>query len=122
MNNFNHLKKGYKGEQIAVEFLKSKGYKIIQTRWIFKHKEIDIIAQKGQTLVIVEVKTRSNDYFSLPQDAVDEKKQKFLIEATEAFLENYNSYKEVRFDVIAIVLLNDFYKIEHIENAFIPSI
>lgn len=122
MNNFNNKIIGLKGEQIALDYLKQKGYSIIQAQWRFKHKEIDIIAQKEQTLVIVEVKTRTNDFFALPQDAVDIRKQKLLIEATEAFVETYSNYKEIRFDIIAIILSENSYQIQHIENAFIPSI
>ncbi len=122
MNNFKHIEKGCKGEQIALEFLRCKGYDILKTRWKFKHKEIDIIALKDQILVVVEVKTRSNNFFSQPQDAVDRKKQNLLIEATEAFIESYSNFKEIRFDVIAIILQEDSCQIQHIENAFIPNI
>lgn len=120
MNNTKHLDTGKKGESIAVQFLIEKGYQILKTRWTFKHKEIDIIAKLENILVVVEVKTRSNENLIQPEESVDHKKQCFLFEATEAFIEQYTDFTEIRFDIIAIVLKQSEYTIFHIENAFEP--
>lgn len=120
MNNLNHLEIGQKGESIATRFLIQKGYEILKTRWTYKHKEIDIIARQNNILVVVEVKTRSNDKYAQPEEAVDHKKQRFLSEAVEAFIQDFTDFTEVRFDIIAIVLKQDEYTIHHIENAFEP--
>lgn len=120
MNNLNHLEIGQKGESIAIRFLIEKGYEILNTRWTYKHKEIDIIAKQNNILVVVEVKTRSNDIYTQPEEAVDFRKQRFLFEATEAFIQTFTDFTEVRFDIIAIVLKQDEYTIYHIENAFEP--
>ena len=73
-----HNELGKLGEEMAVEFLRKDGYTILQTNWTFQKAEIDIIAQKGNALAIVEVKTRSSLEFGLPQDFVKPKKSSFL--------------------------------------------
>ena len=114
---------GNSGENLARQFLENKGYQILKTNWRFRHKEIDLICKIGKTLVIVEVKTRSDDYFQQPFEAVENQKQNNLIEAAEAFLENYSEFEEIRFDIVSIVLKkNTEPVIEHIEEAFIPGI
>lgn len=118
MRKNQHLKIGMEGEEIAAKFLIDKGYDILHKRWTYKHKEVDIIAKLNNLLVIAEVKTRSSEKFSKPEDAVDYKKQRFLVEATEAFINDYNDFDEIRFDVISIILQADEYTIYHIENAF----
>ena len=55
-----HNELGKLGEEMAVEFLRKDGYSILETNWTFQKAEIDILAQKGNTLAIVEVKTRSS--------------------------------------------------------------
>ncbi|MFH2096142.1 MAG: YraN family protein [Bacteroidota bacterium] len=111
-------KLGTFGEQLAVEFLMNKGYKIIKTNWRFIHKEIDIIAEKDGLLVFVEVKSRSDDFYENPQDAVSVKKQRFLLEAAEAYIEKYDIHQEARFDIIAIIRKENTVNLEHIEDAF----
>ena len=112
---------GQKGEQIAKEFLIEQGYYILVSNWRFQHKEIDIIAQKNDLLVIVEVKTRSSNYIK-PREAVNKKKQQNLIMATAAYIEQYQIDLNVRFDVIEIILTNKMYKIHHIKEAFYPTL
>ena len=115
-----HNELGNKGEEIAIHYLKEKGYKILEQNWRFDHKEIDIIAQEDETIVIIEVKTRSSDYFEKPGEAVTLQKQKYLVEATEAYLEQNNIELNTRFDVISIIIKNKETKIEHIKFAFYP--
>jgi putative endonuclease len=69
-----HNELGKLGEQKAVKFLQDKGYTILETNWTFQKAEIDILAQKEDTLAVVEVKTRSSLEFGLPQDFVNPKK------------------------------------------------
>jgi len=114
---------GKKGEILAAEFLKKKDFKIIENNWHFSHKEVDIIAQKDDLLIIVEVKTRSTDYFGEPYEAVNHRKQQFLIEAANGYLEEKDLNMEVRFDIVSIILKkNREEKITHIPNAFEPEI
>jgi putative endonuclease len=113
---------GATGENAAVDYLRESGYKILETNWRYKHKEIDIIACTPNSLVVVEVKSRSNDYFELPQEAVTRKKQRFIIEATNAYIEKFNINQEVRFDIITVMFKNEQFVIEHIPDAFYPGI
>ncbi len=115
-----HNEKGKKGEVVAADFIKKKGYKIVKSNWRYKHKEIDIIAYDGDELVIVEVKLRSTDYFGDPSEAVTKKKQRYLIEAAEAYLDTIAEAPEVRFDIISIIGSDPNYKYQHITDAFNP--
>ncbi|MEW6773886.1 MAG: YraN family protein [Bacteroidota bacterium] len=109
---------GKKGENIAVEFLVQNGYSILEQNWRFKHLEIDIIAEKGDFLVIVEVKYRAYTTYGEPEVFVNKQKQKFLIEATNHYIQQKNINKEVRFDIIAISRKNGQLSIHHIQDAF----
>lgn len=115
-----HVEKGKKGEDIAVAYLKKRGYTILHRNWRFKHKEIDIIARDAGRLVIVEVKLRGTDYFGHPSEWVTRKKQGFLVEAAEAYLETLDEEPEVRFDVISIIDGKGEAGIDLIDDAFIP--
>lgn len=117
-----HNKIGEKGEELAKEHLIAKGYKIRHINWRCKKNEIDIIAEKDNLLVVVEVKTRTSEYFENPREAVTVAKQKFIIKATEAYITEFNINIETRFDIVGVTLLNNEIKIEHIIDAFQPSL
>lgn len=114
-----HNELGKLGEQLAADYLKDKGYQICECNWYFKKAEIDIIAKKGDVLVIVEVKTRSTDDFGDPQDFINKKKVGHIVEAADEYVQRLQWNKEVRFDIIAIVLNSKEKKIEHIEDGFL---
>ncbi len=114
----NNIKTGQKGESLACEYLKSKGYTIIEKNWRFKHLEIDIIAEKENLLIVAEVKYRSATIYGAPEIFVNRQKQKFLIEATNHYIQRKNIDKEVRFDIIAISKNNGDLIIHHIKDAF----
>lgn len=121
-DDLNHSKElGKRGESIAVEYLLKNGYKIIHRNWHYGHKEIDIVARQNNLLVIVEVKTRWTNYWEEPKESVRRKKQKFIIEAADAYVQSFNLDIDVQFDVISIVLQGDKYELEHIQDAFQPS-
>ncbi len=113
---------GLKGESLAVHFLKERHYEILEQNWYYKHKEIDIIAAIEEFLVIIEVKTRSSEGIETPNELVSRKKQRFLIDATEAYIHEKDIEKEARFDVIFVYFENGEPKLEHIEDAFQPSL
>lgn len=115
-----HNTVGINGEKEAVSYLIKKNYKILETNWRYKKKEVDIIASIDNEIVIAEVKTRSNDYFEDPKEAVTIRKQRFIIEAANEYIIEKNIDLEVRFDIISIIANEKFHKIEHIENAFYP--
>lgn len=111
---------GKKGEDIAEELLRSKGYQIIKRNFRFGKGEIDIIAKDGDCLVFVEVKSRKNYDFGEPEYSITKSKQKQLKRIAEGyFYVNGISEQLCRFDVITIVgEKEDELKISHIENAF----
>lgn len=113
-----HNDLGKLGENLAVEFLILHGYEILETNWTFQKAEIDIIAQKDNTLAIIEVKTRSSITFGLPQDFVKAKKIQLLVKAVNEYVTSKDLNVEVRFDIIAINKEGVEYKLEHIEDAF----
>jgi len=112
---------GNNGEEIAVQYLMNKGFEIISRNWQYLHRELDIVAQKGNILVIVEVKTRSAASLISPIEAVTPRKQKLIISAAGTFIEKHNLDLEVRFDIVSVVYYNNSFQIEHIEDAFYPK-
>ncbi len=116
-----HNELGKKGEELAKIMLIDKGYSIIETNWRYDKDEIDIIAKDGDELVIVEVKTRSTDFFGYPEEAVNSKKEFFLIRATESYLQENDLDIDSRFDIVSIILNNKETKIHHIIDAFYPE-
>ena len=113
---------GKLGEDLAVNYLVDNGYQILERNWRSGHKEIDIIALKDGVLVIVEVKTRKSDEFGDPDIAVGKLKQRMLIWAADAYVRYKNLNVDVLFDIISIVISDGEPEIEHIEDAFYPSL
>lgn len=114
-----HNELGKIGEEIAVQYLLKKGYKILCRNFYFDKAEIDIIAQKEEgTVVIVEVKTRNSDFFGDPQSFVTPAKIKLLVKAANEYIVSKELEVEVRFDIIAILKNQKVEKLEHFENAF----
>ena len=112
---------GKRGEDLAVEYLIKLGYQILERNWRSGHKEIDIIAMKGDTLVAVEVKTRKSNTFGEPDIAVGVMKQRMLAWAADAYVRYRNLDVEVRFDIISIIINEQGEHLEHIEDAFITT-
>ena len=113
-----HNALGQKGEQMAVEHLQHNGYTILERNYRFNRAEVDIIARKGTTLAVVEVKTRSSNDFGNPQDFVKPKQVKNLVKAVDEYVNSKNLLVDVRFDIMAISKKGDRYAIEHLEDAF----
>jgi putative endonuclease len=112
---------GKLGEDLAVNYLVTKGYQILERNWRSGHKEIDIIALDGDTLVAVEVKTRKSNTYGEPDIAVGVMKQRMLIWAADAYVRYKNLDVDVRFDIVSIVITDSGEHIEHIEDAFIVT-
>ncbi|MBM3434762.1 MAG: YraN family protein [Bacteroidetes bacterium] len=113
---------GQKGEQAAAEYLVAQGYKILERNWRFGKDEIDIIAEKGNYIVIVGLKARSTAYFGEPEDAVDKQKRRFLIRAADKYVIQKSIDLEVRFDIVAVIFEQGRQTIRHIEDAFYPTL
>lgn len=108
------------GEEIASDFLKRRGYHVLERNWRHGHHEIDIVARDGHTLVFVEVKTRSTDAYGFPEDAVTAAKENSLQLAAEAYLLENNQVEAIRFDIIAIIQGRKS-SVHHVPDAFFPS-
>ncbi len=116
-----HNETGKKGELLAANYLQNKGYRILDTNWRDQKYELDIVAQIGNELVIVEVKTRRNKFFGVASEAVTPKKQQHLIAGADCYVEQNNIDLDVRFDVVCVYISPDNIsnpEIEHIIDAF----
>lgn len=114
---------GQRGERAAERFLLRQGMVIVARGHQDKFGEVDLIAVDNETIVFVEVKTRSSDLAGLPSEAVDEVKQQHLTKTALGYLK-WNRLTEcrARFDVVAIIWAPDLSvpDIVHYENAFEP--
>jgi len=110
---------GKKGEEVANRFLKNRGYRVIARNYVCKMGEMDIIAKEKDTLVFIEVKTRTSTTFGPPQLAVNPKKQSQMSKVALNFLkEKRLEDVKARFDVVAILLGPRGEEIELIKDAF----
>jgi putative endonuclease len=110
---------GKKGEEVALRFLKKRGYRIIEKNYVCKMGEMDIIAKEKDTLVFVEVKTRTSTIFGPPQLAVNPTKQMQLSKVALSYLKAKQLEDvKARFDVVAILLGPKGEEIELIKDAF----
>ena len=116
-NGPDHLQTGVWGEDLAAAFLREKGYIILERDWHSKHRDIDIIAQDGETTVFVEVKARRSREYGEPADAIDNHKRSHLRNAIQHYLK-YRNITHYRFDVVTIIgsVGSKNPEIEHIED------
>lgn len=112
-----NVEKGRIGEDIAKQYLQKLGYKIIESNWHYsKNAEIDIIAEDKNTLVFIEVKTRTSLNYGHPFEAISQSKINKINSAILAYLSvNDRKYSSYRFDGIAIIGLKNP-TIEHIKD------
>ena len=115
-----HNDLGAWGERVAADYLRGKGYSIRHQNWKIGHRDLDIVAftPDGQTVVVVEVKTRRNTDYVAPEAAVDWKKVRNLASAANAYLQRYRLDADVRFDIITVVGDGTHADIDHLEDAF----
>lgn len=117
-----HNELGKKGEREAIHFLEEQGYRIRHLNWRTGRKELDIVAELENELVVIEVKTRRNKRFGQPEESINEKKIRRIVVAADAYVRKYAIDAPVRFDIISITGEESAWKIEHIKNAFYPPI
>ena len=111
---------GVQGENQAEQYLKKQGYKILEKNYRYsRYAEIDIIAKDKDTIVFVEVKTRSGLNFGHPFEAINSTKLQNILHAGLYYLKNtQEKYKKYRIDIIGItkILDNQPCKIEHLKD------
>ncbi len=112
---------GRKGERLAEEFLVRHGYRVIDRNYRTRRGEIDIVCERGGCVVFVEVKTRRNLAFGQPQEAVDARKRRKMLQIATSYLaqKSLGGKRDCRFDVITILEENPRV-ITHFEDAFRP--
>ncbi len=107
-------KLGFRGEHRAAAYLKRQGYKILKRNYKCPFGEIDIIAEKGETVAFIEVKTRTSDYFGEPNEAVGRERMTRYKNSARFYFAHKNIDCTVRFDIIEVTADG----VNHIENAF----
>ena len=113
-----HNSTGKWGEDVATEFLTSKGYAIVDRNWRVGHLELDVVAVRDGEIVFVEVKTRTDDRVD-PLDAIDSRKIRHIANSANAYLQCHDYPHNPRFDVIAVSgVPGGGFTIEHIIDAF----
>lgn len=120
MNSFNKDIGNY-GEELALTYLKDKGYRIISRNFRNKYGEIDLICKLKDLLIFIEVKSRFSSLYGSPLEAVTYFKQKQILKLCKLYIMKNNLYNlNCRFDVIEIYfnINNDLYSINHIIDAF----
>lgn len=117
-----HNDLGRQGEALAKAHLETNGYEIMDENWVYGKAEIDLIAYRSGVIIFTEVKTRTGNGFGEPEDFVDARKQKLLVQAADEYIYLMNHQGDVRFDIISVLFdRNSNYKLKHIEDAFWPS-
>ena len=117
-----HNELGKEGEEEAAAYLKAHGYTILHRNWRSGRFELDIVAEKDNELIVIEVKTRRNNEYGLPEEAVTSRKIRHIVSSTDSYLKKYAIDLPVRFDIITVVGSQPPFQIEHIEEAFFPPI
>ncbi|MDD5044592.1 MAG: YraN family protein [Candidatus Omnitrophica bacterium] len=115
----NNLFLARSGEDLALDFLKTKKYKILERNYRSPLGELDIIALDKDTVCFIEVKTRTSDRFGLPSEAVVRAKQRKISQAALVYLKKKGLLnKKARFDVVSIMHPDEQAKIDLVKNAF----
>ena len=105
-------------DEFAVNYLKQKGYKILDRNFECRQGELDIIALDKKEIVFIEVKTRTSNKFGYPLEAVNKIKQKHMLQTIKYYLYIRNLNDEfVRIDVIEVYIRDNVYKVNHIKQA-----
>lgn len=105
-----NVDKGKWGEELAAGYLRDQGYQIVFRNFYSKYGELDIVAKRNNLLVFVEVKTRTQNHYGTPAEAVDARKRRHMTYAANFFVQRFGFQQvDLRFDVIEIHL-------NHLEN------
>lgn len=110
---------GTRGESLAAELLRRGGWTILERNWRFRHKEIDVIAERSGTVAFVEVKARSGAAFGHPLEAVTGRKRRDLAVAARAWVARHGRPGQTyRFDAVWVLREGRAVSIRHVEDAW----
>ncbi|MFC5834628.1 YraN family protein [Nonomuraea insulae] len=112
------LELGKRGEQIAATYLEAEGMKVIERNWRCRHGEIDIIAEEGPNLIVVEVKTRSSRSHGTALESVSQAKLARLRMLAAKWLSTQpRTFEAIRVDVIALERFAGDFALRHVRGA-----
>lgn len=109
---------GQAGEELAVSYLKKKGYRIIERNYRNSFGEMDIIAYEKGTIIFIEVKTRASEEFGMPFESVHRRKRERMKKIALLYLKKLKKEMPARFDVVSIIMRNGDPLITLIKDAF----
>ncbi|MCH5248157.1 MAG: YraN family protein [Muribaculaceae bacterium] len=115
-----HNQTGRWGENVATEYLVTRGYDILERNWRLNHLEIDIIARQGQRISFIEVKSRNTDEHIDPIDLITPRKVGFMRSCANAYMSQYGDNFSCQFDFIFVMGSPNDYTVEHFPDAFFP--
>ena len=113
---------GRRGEDVAHRYLQGLGYRVVARNYVARtaKAELDIVARDGDTIVFIEVKTRSTAEFGAPDRAIDEEKRRHILRAAGAYLGRARAgWEQARFDIVNVIFERGE-AIEHLRDAFRP--
>lgn len=111
--------KGMEGEELAARYLKERGIEVITRNFRCPIGEIDMVGRHGKTVVFIEVRSRTDSRFGLPQESITRSKQKRLTRLAQWYLKRFGLEREpARFDVVAILWRDGEPEVKWIPNAF----
>ena len=113
-----HLETGRQGEERAAAYLTGRGFEVVARNYRRRRAEIDLIVRRAQLRVFVEVKTRRNASYGLPEAAVTRAKADRVMWAAEQYIRENDWPHEIRFDIVSVLFVNGAAEIEHLEDAF----
>ena len=109
---------GARAEALAAEALRAQGYQVLEQRFRFRRHDVDLVARRGAVVVFVEVKSRSDNRFGAPSEAVTARKQADLVRTASVWLSRHGkAWDAVRFDVISV----ENGRLEWLQDAFRPG-
>ena len=115
-----HHQTGKKGELLAVEFLKSLDFAVLELNWRYSHYEIDIIASRVDILHFIEVKTRNGNTFGFPEESVSNSKLSGMMKCAEEFQIQYPEWNRIQYDVLSInISVNQRVEFFFIEDVYL---
>ncbi len=114
-------KTGRYGEDLTCQFYENQHYRIVERNWKCYHLEVDLIVENDDYLVFCEVKTRSSTVFGEPETFVTPEKQRNIIKAANIYVRNKGIEKEVRCDVVSIIICGEQHQLHFLPDAFKPK-
>ena len=110
---------GQRGEALAAAYLVARGYHIVARNFRYRRTEVDLIAQRDQQLLFVEVKARSSTAYGTPETFVTDAQAERVVQAADHYLHQHGWEGQIRFDVVAIHFLpGGGHRLHHFEDAF----